>query len=72
MSLWEVTSSSSGYANLGYTYGTPVFGTLNNGNDALFVSNGYLSSNGLATLFVINPSNGNLIREISTGAPETT
>lgn len=68
MSLWEVTSSTSGFANLGYTYGTPVFGSLNNGNDAVFISNGYLSSSGLATLFVINPSNGSLIREISTGA----
>ena len=68
MSLWEATSSSSGYANLGYTYGTPVFGALNNGSDAVFVSNGYLSSSGLATLFVINPANGSIIREISTGA----
>jgi hypothetical protein len=67
MSLWEVTSASSGFTNLGYTYSTPRLGVANDGSDVVVIGNGYMSSSGLATLLVINAKTGALIREISTG-----
>lgn len=71
MSLWEVTSSSSGFTNLGYTYGTPQFAVLSNGSDAVLVNNGYASSSGAASLFVINAKTGALIRELVTSDSST-
>jgi len=74
--MWEVTNTSiiatsvtatTAYANLGYTYGEPIIGKANNGNDVIFMANGYMSTTGKATLFVINPANGAKIAEIDTG-----
>lgn len=67
--LWEVTSTSAGFANLGYTYAAPVLGTLPSGTPAVVVGNGYNNAgNGQASLFVINALTGQLIAEISTGS----
>jgi len=65
-------TNSASYANLGYTYGEPIIGKSNHvitgtDRDVIFMPNGYMSTNGKATLFVINPANGALIREIDTG-----
>lgn len=66
--LWEITSASTGFANLGHTYGTPVLTTLPNGDAALIVANGYNNTgNGRSSLFVINPHTGVRIAEIDTG-----
>ena len=71
--LWEITpstinnSSFTDYANLGYTYGTPQIGKLNTGEYAAIFGNGYNNTgNGRASLYVVNVSNGQLIREIPT------
>ena len=65
--LWEITNSSTGFANLGYTYGQPVLTTLTGGTDALVVANGYNNSNSYqAVLFLINPNDGTLIHEFVT------
>lgn len=65
--LWEISSASTGYANLGHTYGTPVLTRLPNGNAALVVGNGYNNSgNGHATLLIINPHTGAKIAELDT------
>jgi len=49
--MWEVTNTSiivtnpkavtasTAYANLGYTYGEPIIGKANNGNDVIFMAN---------------------------------
>lgn len=67
--LWEASNASSGYANLGYTYGQPRLVTLNNGTNAVILGNGYNNTgSGGASLFVINASTGAVISEISAGA----
>jgi len=65
--LWEISSATTGYTNLGYTYGAPYLGTLESGTAAVIIGNGYLSANGHAELFVINANSGAKIAEIDTG-----
>ncbi len=78
--LWEISNQTTGFGNLGYTYGqpvmatalavTPVGGAPGVGSPVptpvLVVSNGYNSDGGRAALFLINASNGVLIQEIVT------
>jgi len=70
--MWEISNATSGYANLGHTYGTPVLTRLPNGDAALIMSNGYNNTgNGHATLYVINPHSGAKIAEYDTGSGTT-
>lgn len=72
MSLWEITNTSAGFSDLGYTYGTPHVARVNTGAEALIVGNGYANSgNGKASLFVIDAATGALIREIATTGADT-
>ncbi len=65
---WEITPSTSGFANLGYTYGQPVLATVGSTAVAI-VGNGYNNAgNGQASLFVINATTGALIAELGTGS----
>ena len=65
--LWEISNTSTGFANLGYTYGAPTFLTLPDGTNAVAVGNGYNNTgNGRASLFLINAKTGALIKEIDT------
>ncbi len=65
--LWEKTNTSTGFANLGHTYGAPTFLTLPDGTNAVAVGNGYNNTgNGRASLFLINAATGALIKEIDT------
>lgn len=81
--LWEITNNTTGFSNLGHTYGTPVFTTLN-GTKVLLVANGYNNGctnacnngvnsvgNGHASLFVIDAVKGTLIAEMDTGSGGT-
>ena len=77
MTKWEITPSringtvSASYANLGFTYGTPVITKANSssGESVVIMGNGYLpGGNSHSTLYVINASTGALIREIDTGS----
>jgi type IV pilus assembly protein PilY1 len=71
--LWEITNATTGFSNLGYTYGAPTLLTLPGGSSALVVGNGYNNTgNGHASLFLINASTGALIREIDTGSGSNT
>jgi type IV pilus assembly protein PilY1 len=66
--LWEISNTTSGYANLGHTYGTPIMATLPDGTNALIVANGYNNTgNGHSSLFIINPVTGAKIAEIDAG-----
>jgi hypothetical protein len=69
---WEVSNSSSGFANLGYTYAMPRLARLNNGTAAVVVGNGYMSTTGKATLMLIDANTGALIRELDTNTGSTT
>jgi len=80
--LWEVSDSSSGMANLGYSYSRPVIAKLKIGTDTkwvVIVGNGYVNTdddgvqgNGEASLFILDVETGALIKEISTGSGSTT
>ncbi len=70
--LWEISNATSGFTNLGHTYGTPLLTILPNGDAALLIGNGYNNTgNGHATLLIINPHSGALIAEIDTGSGST-
>ena len=71
--LWEVSPNTSGFANLGYVLSEiqagPTNGVDPSANPSLwagFFGNGYESSSGIASLFVVNLANGELIRELQT------
>ena len=66
---WEISSATTGFANLGFTYAAPRIARMNNGVAAVVVGNGYVNtSTGRATLFIINADTGALIREIDTAS----
>ena len=72
--LWDFTDQQD--ADLGYPTGKPVITKLKNGKWVAIFGNGYnntvadgnASTTGNAVLYVVDISNGNLIRKISTGA----
>ena len=69
---WEISSATTGFANLGFTYAAPRIARMNNGVAAVVVGNGYVNtSTGRATLFIINADTGALIREIDTASGST-
>ncbi|NOT65751.1 MAG: hypothetical protein HOP06_06980 [Methylotenera sp.] len=75
--LWEITptavsfTSSTSYAKLGYTYGTPTITKINNGGTALdvvIIGNGYNeAATGESYLYVINATTGALVKAIQAG-----
>ncbi len=71
--LWEISSATTGFTNLGHSYGTPILTTLPNGDAALVVGNGYNNSgNGHSALFIVNPHTGAKIDEIDAGTGSVT
>lgn len=59
--LWEFT-----HADMGYSFSKPTIAQLENGDWAAVFGNGYNSTDGTAKLFIVNISNGSLIKLIST------
>jgi type IV pilus assembly protein PilY1 len=64
--LWEKTSASVGYGNLGLVLGKPVMGKVS-GTPAVVIGNGPNSPNDRAVLIVANLTTGDIIKEIDTG-----
>ncbi len=64
--LWEFTSDDD--TDLGYTLPQASIGRMANGEWAAVVANGYNSTSGEAVLFILNLANGDIIKEIHTGA----
>lgn len=72
--LWEISNTSPGFANLGYTYAAPSIITVPNGSTSglqvVAVGNGYNNTNStdnyIASLFLINPRTGALVAELKT------
>jgi type IV pilus assembly protein PilY1 len=72
--LWEISNTSPGFANLGYTYAAPSIITVPNGTSSglqvVAVGNGYNNTNSsdnyIASLFLINPRTGALVAELKT------
>lgn len=63
--LWEVSSATSGFSNLGYVLSDVQAGVLQTGEWVAIFNNGFESTSGAASLFVVNLKTGALIREIS-------
>ncbi len=66
-------SAGTPLADLGYTLPKANVALMNNGQWAAIVPNGYDSATGVASLYIINISNGQIIREINTnvGSPSS-
>ncbi|MGP1666348.1 MAG: pilus assembly protein, partial [Rhodanobacter sp.] len=72
--LWEFNNTSTGGANLGYTYGRPNIGRMASGKWVVTVPAGYFptdskdaaTKNKYSSLFVLDAQTGALIREIKT------
>jgi len=62
--LWEFHAGSVGATNLGYSYSRASIVKMNNEQWAAVIGNGYLSATGVASLYVLDVSNGSVIREI--------
>ncbi|MDD4880254.1 MAG: PilC/PilY family type IV pilus protein [Gallionellaceae bacterium] len=58
--MWEYTE-----ADMGYTFGQPQIGYLNNGQWAAIFGNGHKTSGGGAHFYIVNLANGTLIKKIS-------
>jgi hypothetical protein len=70
--LWEITPSSTGFGDLGDTYGDPMIVRLNTGEWGAIVGNGYNNSgSGNAVLYIINVMTGALIAALDTGSGST-
>lgn len=64
--LWEVSSSSTGFAELGNVLTKVQTGVLPSGEWVAIFGNGYGSTSGSAQLFVVNLQTGALIQKIDT------
>ncbi|MGV6393754.1 pilus assembly protein [Pseudomonas caspiana] len=71
VALWEVKapdvpSASNPFNNLGYAYSKPEVARMADGTSIVVLGNGYGSTTGRASLFVLNANTGALIKEIQT------
>ncbi|WP_448102111.1 pilus assembly protein [Luteibacter jiangsuensis] len=79
--LWEFNASSTGGANLGYTFGQPNVGRLKNGKWVVLVPGGYFptdsldpawgagaATNNYSSLFVLDAQTGEVLKEFKTPA----
>ena len=62
--LWEVNSTTTNFANLGSILSRVQAGVLPSGDWAAIFGNGFSSTSGVASLFVVNLQTGRLIQEI--------
>lgn len=64
--LWEISSSSTGFGELGHVLSKVQTGVLPTGEWVAIFGNGYDSASGSAQLFVVNLQTGALIQKIDT------
>lgn len=62
--LWEVSSSTTGFAELGHVITDVQVGLLPSGDWVAIFNNGFFSASGSARLYVVNLATGALIKEI--------
>jgi type IV pilus assembly protein PilY1 len=73
--LWEVSSTTTGFSNLGYSYGQPVITKKSDGTWVALITSGYNNvspGDGLGRLFVLNANTGAIVSQIATSAGDTT
>ncbi|MGB4116068.1 MAG: PilC/PilY family type IV pilus protein [Polaromonas sp.] len=64
---WEITTATTGYANLGHVLTDVQTGLTMSGDWVAIFGNGAYGADGVARLYITNLNTGALIREISTG-----
>jgi type IV pilus assembly protein PilY1 len=64
--LWEISSTSTGFGELGHVLSKVQTGVLPSGEWVAIFGNGYASTSGSAQLFVVNLQTGALIQKIDT------
>lgn len=69
--LWEISSSTTGFANLGLSYGNPVITKLSNGKWVVVFASGYNNADGEGYLYVVDAYTGSLLTTIETGEGST-
>jgi len=69
---WEISQTTTGFSELGYTLSKFEAGLMRNGQYAVLINNGYASASGKASLFVVNALTGALIKQIDTGVGANT
>lgn len=65
--LWERTSASTGFSDLGYTFSRPTIARVKYGSGGKWVAifgNGYNSTAGKAVLYVVDLQNGTLLKSM--------
>jgi type IV pilus assembly protein PilY1 len=65
--MWEFSEADN--VDMGFITGYPFVARMRNGAWAVIFGNGYDSTSGRAKLFILNASDGTLIREIDVGLP---
>ncbi|MEW6646334.1 MAG: PilC/PilY family type IV pilus protein [Pseudomonadota bacterium] len=63
--LWEISNTTTGFSELGYTFSQPGIVHMANGQFAVVFGNGYSSANGKAVLYIVNAVSGALIKAIT-------
>ncbi len=63
--LWEINSDDSNFADLGHVLQKPAVGMMRDGTWVVVVGNGYVNSDGKATLYIINALTGAFIKSIA-------
>ena len=71
--LWEITNDTSGFAELGYSYGTPVVTKRTDGTWVVLLTSGYNNTSagtnsGKGILYVVNATTGSLVSKHVTPA----
>lgn len=75
--LWDIrapdtASTANVYNDLGYAYAKPDVARLPDGRWAAFIGNGYGSNTGVAALYIVDITDGSLIKKIVVDSTETT
>lgn len=75
--LWEISSATTGFSDLGFSYGSPIITKLNDaaGTWVVLVTSGYNNTSpgtGRGKLYVLNAVDGTKISEYDTGVGNTT
>ncbi len=65
--LWEISPSTTGYAELGYVLDQPFIVRMANGQFCAVFGNGYEGTSGKAVLYVADLTDGSLIASIDVG-----
>lgn len=64
--LWEISNSTPGFENLGYSFGLPMMVKTAKYGWTLIFTSGYNNADGKGYLFLVNPRSGDLLETMAT------